>query len=86
MLSQSGHGIQESDISIYPLEITVQQDPFSCGPFALNAISHHYLQQNSPLLRSNVLSLVHYQMEIALELLQEGAVSIFLYKMNFVKL
>ena len=80
MLSQSGHGIQKSDISIYPMEISVEQDPNSYGLFALNAISHHYLQQNSPLLQSDTLSLAHYQMEIALELLQEGAVSLFLYK------
>jgi len=75
MLSRSGYDIPESDISIYPLEITIQKDPISCGLFALNAISHHYLQQNSPLLESSVLSLARYRMEIALELLQEGAVS-----------
>jgi len=80
MLSQSGHGIQEPNISIYSLEIAVQKDPFSCGLFALNAISHHYLQQNSPLLQSDPLSLAHYQMEIALEFLKEGAVSSFLYR------
>ena len=78
MLSQSGRGIQESDISIYSLEIAVQKDPFSCGLFVLNAISHYYLQQNSPLLQSDPLSLAHYRMEIALELLKEGAVSSFL--------
>jgi len=60
MLSCSGYDIPESDISIYSLEITIQKDPISCGLFALNAISHHYLQQNSPLLESGVLSLAHY--------------------------
>ena len=79
MLSWSGHGFQEADISVYPLEITIQQDFISCGLLALNAVGHHLLQQNSPLLQSNILSLVHYRIEIALELLQEGAVSLFLY-------
>ena len=86
MLSRSGHEFQESDISIYSLEITVQQDPISCGLFALNAISHYYLQQNSPLLQSDILSLARYRMEIALELLQEGAVSLFLYKVHSIEL
>ena len=85
MLSWSGHGIQKSDISIYPLEIAIQKDPNSCGLFALNAISHHYLQQNSPLLQSEILSPTYYQVEIALELLQEGAVSLFLYKIYLIK-
>jgi len=80
MLSQSGYGFQEADISIYPLEITVQQDLISCGLLALNAVSHHFLQQNSPLLQSDILSLARYWIEIALELLEEGAVSLFLYK------
>jgi hypothetical protein len=75
MLDRSGHGIPESDISIYPLPTAVQQDPFSCGLFALNAISHHYLPQNSPLLQSDVFSLAHCRLELALDLLQEGAVS-----------
>jgi len=75
MLNRSGHGIPESDISIYPLPTTVQQDPISCGIFALNAISHHYLPHNSPLLQPNVISLACYRMELALDLLQEGTVS-----------
>jgi len=76
MLSRSGQGIPESDISIYPLETTIQQDFNSCGLFALNAIEHHYLQ-NSPLLQLDALSVAHNWMQIALGLLQEGAVSIF---------
>lgn len=79
MLSRSGHKIPESDISIYALDITIQKDPSSCGLFALNAISHHYLKQDSPLLKSDALSLAHYRMEIALELLQGGAVSLFFW-------
>ncbi|KAF9643805.1 hypothetical protein BDM02DRAFT_3219951 [Thelephora ganbajun] len=72
MLSQSGHRIPQVDVSIYPLVTTIQKDPISCGLFALNAISHYYLQQNCPLLQPDILSLAHYQMEIGLELLQEG--------------
>ena len=74
MLRRSRKDIPESDISIYPLEIATQQDTNSCGLFALNAIEHYYLQ-HSPLLQSDALSLAHYWMEIALTLLQEGAVS-----------
>jgi hypothetical protein len=80
MLDKSGRGIPESDISIYPLPTTVQQDPVSCGLFALNAISHHYLLQNSPLLQPDVLSLARCRLELASELLQEGAVSQFGYR------
>ena len=84
MSSWSGYKVQESDISIYPLEIVSQQDSNSCGLLALNAISHYYLQQNSPLLQADALSLARYRMEIALELLQEGAVSLFLCKVYFI--
>jgi hypothetical protein len=78
MLSRSGSNFQESQISISSLEIATQQDSNSCGLFALNAISHHYLQQKSPLLQSNAISVRNYRMEIALKLLQEDAVSVFL--------
>ena len=74
MLSRSGHEIPESDISIYPLPSVIQQDPISCGLFALNAIRHHYLPQNSPPLQPDALSPACYWLELALELLQEGAV------------
>lgn len=74
MLSRSGHKIPESDISIYPLQTKIQQDPISCGLFALNAISHHYLP-HAPLLQPDVLSVTHSRIELALELLVEGAVS-----------
>ena len=83
MLRQSGSKVQESQIFISPLETAIQQDSNSCGLFALNAISHHYLQQKSPLLQSDAQSLKNYRMEIALELLQKDAVSIFL-KANFI--
>jgi Ulp1 family protease len=75
MLDRSGQKIPEIDISIYPLAISTQRDPFSCGLFALNAISHHYIPQNSPLLQSTVLSLAHSRLEFALDMLQEDAVS-----------
>lgn len=75
MLGRSGSTIQETQIPISPLEIAVQQDPNSCGHFALNAISYYHLQQNSPLLQSNTQSLKNYWMKIALELLQADAVS-----------
>jgi len=78
MLMRSGVKFQESDISIYSLETTIQHDTISCGLFALNAIGHHYLQQNSPLLQSDVFSLAHNRIEMASDLLQEGAVSLFL--------
>lgn len=79
LLDRSGLRIPESDISIYPLEITIQQDPISCGLCALNALSHHYLQQNSPLLQPDTISLAHYRMEIALDLIQEDTVSTSIY-------
>lgn len=78
MLRRSGSKIQNSQIPISPLDITVQQDSNSCGLLALNAISHHYFQQDSPLLQSDTWSMRNYRMKIALELLQENAVSILL--------
>ena len=71
MLTQSQHRIEISDISIFPLTITIQEDVISCGLFALNAIGHHYLQQVSPLLQPDSLSLAQYWMEIALKLLHD---------------
>ena len=75
MLSRSGKEIPESDISIYPLATTIQQDFNSCGLFALNAIEHHYLQ-DSPLLQCDVLSVAYSRIQIALGILQENTVSI----------
>ena len=80
ILSWSGCEIQWSKISIHPLSITIQQDPISCGLFALNAVSHHYLQQDSPLWEPDNITLAHCWMEIALELLHEGGVHLFLYR------
>ena len=82
MVCRSVQGISMSDISIYPLATSMQPDYDSCGLFALNAIEHHYLQQNTPLLRSDTLSLARYRMEIALGLLQDDAVSIFPQKLS----
>ena len=81
MVRRSLQEISMSDISIYPLATSMQPDYDSCGLFSLNAIEHHYLQQNTPLLRSDTLSLAHYRMEIALGLLQDDAVSIFSQKL-----
>jgi len=75
MPDQSGHGIMESDISVYSLPTTIQKDAFSCGLIAPNAISHHYLPQTSPLLQPNPLSVAHCRLEFALDLLQDDAVS-----------
>ena len=80
MLKRSGRSMPESDISIYPLPTGVQQDSILCGLFALNAIKHYCFPQNSPILPSNLLSLAHSWLELALSLLQEGAVSQFLYR------
>jgi hypothetical protein len=76
MLSRSGKAIPESDISIYPLATTIQQDSNSCGLLALNAIEHHYLP-DSPLLQPDIISVAYYRMEIALQLLQGNTVSMF---------
>jgi hypothetical protein len=75
MLNRSGHQMPESDICIYPLQTMNQQDPNSCGLFALNAIRHHYLPHNTLLLQPNHLSVAHCRMEHALDHLQDGAVS-----------
>ena len=79
MLYQSGKEISEIDISIYPLATTNQQDFNSCGLFAFNAIEHHYLE-HLPLLQPDICSLAYYQIKIALNLLQEDTVSVFLLK------
>ena len=86
MLARSGQQIPESDISIYPLPTGIQIDPISCGLFALNAISHYYLPQEISLLHSGNLSLPHYRLELALELLQEDTVSHFLYRTQMLSL
>ena len=52
-----------------------QKDSSSCGLFALNAISHHYL--HSPLLPSNPIVLACYRMEIALDIINTMTVCIF---------
>ena len=75
MLSRVGTPMPVSDISVYPLATGVQTDSILCGLFALNSISHHYLPQGFPILQHGPLSLPQYRMELALELLQEGAVS-----------
>jgi len=69
MFRQSGRELSESDIPIYPLATTTQQDPNSCGLFALNAVGYYYFEQDSPLLQPDALSVAHYWMEIALGLL-----------------
>ena len=79
MLSRAGTPMPGSDISIYPLSTGVQRDGISCGLFALNSISHHYLPQTFSILQHGTLSFALYRMELALELLQEGAVSHILY-------
>jgi hypothetical protein len=75
MLRRSGQVIQESDISVFPLETTLQQDQHSCSLLALNALEHHYFQQDTPLLQPDNHSLAYYRMKIALGLLQEDTVS-----------
>ena len=52
----------------------------SCGLFALNAIRHHYLPQDFPLLQSDYLLVVCYRLEIALGLLSESTVSTYYKK------
>ena len=58
----------------------IQPDLISCGLFTLNAIGHYYLPQDIPLLQPDPSSLACYRLEIALELLQAGAVSLLLFK------
>jgi hypothetical protein len=65
-----------SDISIFPLETGMQEDSDSCGLFALNAIGHHYLQWQFPLLEPDSISQAKAQINIALEILQDDHVSI----------
>jgi hypothetical protein len=86
MLERSTHRMPESDISVYPLSITGQRDSNSCGLLALNAISHHYLPQKSPLLQPGTLSIAQARLELALDHLQDGAVSYFLYRISMLQL
>jgi Ulp1 family protease len=76
MLRRSGREIEISDISIFPLETGMQEDSDSCGLFALNAIGHHYLQWQFPLLESDSISQAKARINIALEILQDDHVSI----------
>ena len=79
MLLRAGTQMPVNDISIYPLPTGVQQDSISCGLFALNSIGRHYFPQGFPPLQHGDLSLPRYRLELALDLLQKGAVSHILY-------
>ena len=85
MLHRSERNILTSDIPILPLETSIQRDSNSCGLFAVNAIGHHYLPWDFPLLGSDILSLVQYRMEIALELLEADDVSVLLLNRLFMQ-
>lgn len=80
MLWRSGIKMLQSDIPICPLMTTIQENYNSCGLFALNAIRHHYLPQDFPLLQSDYLLVVCYRLEIALGLLSESTVSTYYKK------
>jgi hypothetical protein len=77
MHCQAGGEFSFSDISTFPLPTSIQNDPNSCGLFALNSIGHKFLPEKFPLLKSDALSLACSRMEIALGLLQDDAVSDF---------
>lgn len=80
MLSRAGTPIPVNDISIYHLSTGIQEDSISCGLFALNSISRHYFPQLFLPLQHGDLSLPRYRLELALDLLQRGAVSHILYR------
>lgn len=80
MLSRAGTPIPVNDISIYHLSTGIQEDSISCGLFALNSISCHYFPQLFLPLQHGDLSLPRYRLELALDLLQRGAVSHILYR------
>ena len=80
MLSRAGTQMPVEDISIYGLSTGVQEDSISCGLFALNSIDRHYLSQGLPPLQHGDLSLPHYRLELALDLLQKGTVSHILHR------
>ena len=63
------------EIPICQLPTGHQQDASSCGLFALNAITHHYL--NHPLLDSSPINLVCARMEIALDIIGSMTVCLF---------
>jgi hypothetical protein len=69
---RSNQDLGDSPVPIYSLSTGHQNDGASCGLFALNAISHHYL--GDPLLSTDTTSLVKNRMEIALDLLHKNTV------------
>ena len=62
----------DGSVLVHPLSTAHQDDGISCGLFALNAISHHYL--GHPLLSPDEISLACNRMEIALDLLHANTV------------
>jgi len=70
--TRSRRNMDDNPISIHPLPTSFQNDSISCGLLALNALSHHYL--NQPLLSPNKISLACARMEIALDLLSGNTV------------
>jgi hypothetical protein len=64
-----------SKLTLGQLPTGYQDDSSSYGLFSLNAIGHHYL--GYPLLPSDLVGLVCYQMEIALNIISTMTVCIF---------
>ena len=62
-------------ITIHQLPTGCQNDSTSCGLFALNAISHYYLE--NPLLHPDPAALVCHRMEIALDIISSMTVCLF---------
>lgn len=81
---RSGRKLDGNSVPVHPLPTGHQDDSTSCGLFALNALSHHYLDQ--PLLSPDQISLVHARMEIALDLLNGNTVRPTLYNIQYFNL
>lgn len=72
LYQKSNRKTGNDSVPVHPLPAGHQDDLISCGLLALNAISHHHLDQ--PLLSPDPISLAHARMEITLDLLNKNTV------------
>ena len=75
LTTKSSHIPAHTRITLHQLPTGYQEDSSSCGLFALNSISHHYLE--CQLLSPDPAILASYQMEIALNIINTMMVCIF---------
>ena len=75
LINRSSKISAHKNITLHQLPTGHQNDGTSCGLFALNAITHHYL--GYPLLSPDPIALTCYRMEITLNIISKMTVCLF---------